>query len=695
MLLRSVGFHAELLEVRERCEVDGQGTSALALLRAARGYGLVGRGLRVEVEELDQLPCGTILHWDLQHFVVLERVRTTGIRIIDPARGRRWVPMAEVRRSFTGVAVELRPGETFAPRKASTGPVRSFVGRMLANRPLIAKVLLSSGLLQLLALGLPVLTGLIVDRVVPMHDLGLLTVVAAGLGIAVVLQFLLGVVRGYLLLQMRAEIDTSLSLGVVDHLMHVPFAFFGRRSAGDLMMRVNSSARVRELATSGTMTALLDGSMALGYLAVLGWISPTMGALAAGVGVVQAGAFVVSRRRYAELMTESLDARGKSQGQLNQMIRGAETLKASGAEDFAVERWSNLYVDELNLTLQRERLAMYLSNTSKAIEVGGALLILSLGAVLVVDGSLSLGTMLALGTLAAGVVRPITGVVDSGLKLQRLGGYVERLRDILDVDCEGGQRGRKSADLCGRVDVEGLSFRYGPRSEHVLRDVDVTIGRGTTTALVGPSGGGKSTLARLLVGLHEAETGTIRFDGEDMGQLDLQSLRRQCGVVPQDPVVFAGTIWDNITLSRPEASMDDVVRAATLACLHDDIVAMPLGYYSLVADAGSSLSGGQRQRLALARALLHRPKLLLLDEATSALDTETERRVIEQLERLPCTKIVIAHRLSTVVGADQILVLERGRIVARGRHHDLVDSQPVYRRLVSAQMQGGVAYGRT
>jgi ABC-type bacteriocin/lantibiotic exporter with double-glycine peptidase domain len=540
----------------------------------------------------------------------------------------------------------------------------------------------------LFALALPLVTAVIVDRVVPRADKNLLLVVAIGLGGLLVFQMVTTLVRSHLLLQLRTNLDTRLTLGFVDYLSRLPFDFFQRRSAGDLMMRVNNNATVRELLTSNTLSAILDGMLVVGYAVLILVIAPVMGAIVVGLGVVQISVFYFARRTTRDLMARSLEAQARSQSYLVEMLRGMETLKAAAAESRAVERWSNLYVDELNVALDRGRLSARVDAVGSLLTGGSPLGVLAVGALQVMSGAISLGEMLAINALAIGLLLPLSTMISSALQLQLLGGYMDRIDDVLRTAPEqSGTDVARAPRLTGRVTLQNVSFRYGDNLPFVVRDVSIDIRAGMSIAIVGRSGCGKSTLARMIAGLYRPTEGRVLFDGHDLLRIDLKSLRRQIGVVFQSPSLFAGSIRSAIALSAPNASLDQIVDAARRAAVDDDIRAMPMGYDTILADGGASMSGGQRQRVALARALVHRPALIILDEATSALDSETERKVIRNLEDLRCTRIVLAHRLSTIVNADLILVMDGGEVVESGTHHELLARGEHYSRLVAAQLQ--------
>ena len=690
MTLALHGKHVPLDEVRVVTGTDREGVDALAITRAARHFGLRARGLRLEPGALPLIEAGAILHWDLNHFVVLESAGDHGAVVVDPAGGRRRVSPAELDRSFTGIAIELEPDETFRPASPDRRSILRHLAPVLSRRGLLVGVLLSSALIQLFALALPLLTAIVVDRVVPRHDQSLLLVVTLALLVMVGFNLLTSYLRGRQLLTLRTRVDVEISLRFLEHLAALPYSFFLSRSTGDLMMRLNSSATVREILTSSVLSGILDGGAALLYLVIILVNSPTLGLIVAVVAAAQVVVLLISRPKYQRLMAENLQAQSRSQGYLGQFLAGIETLKVSGNEERAVEHWSNLFVREINVSVDRGRLSALVDALLSGLRVGGPVVILSWGALQVLTGHLTLGTMLALSALAAGFLGPLASLVGNGLQLQSLGSYLARINDVLDTPREqAGDTVRPAPRLAGGIRVDAVSFRYGPLAADVLTDVSLDIRPGQMVAIVGPSGSGKSTLGNLLLGLYPPSTGTVSVDGDDVAGLEARSLRRQVGVVPQVPYIFGGSIRDNIAIASPSATLEEVREAARLACIADDIEELALGYDTVLSDGGTSLSGGQRQRIALARALVRQPAVLLLDEATSELDSINESRILANIEALRCTRIVIAHRLSTISGADQIVVLDGGRVTQRGRHAALVRRRGLYRELV--RLQGGAA----
>jgi ABC-type bacteriocin/lantibiotic exporter with double-glycine peptidase domain len=688
MVLGHLGRDSTLDEVREIVGGGGRdGAAAPALMRAAEHYGLRARGISLDIDHMKFLPSGTILHWEFDHFVVFERMTGKGAEIVDPGRGRRIIPEKQLRESFTGVALVFEATDAFIPKKAGSGRWAWYFQQLAGQRHLLTRVVVMSLLLRVFALAVPLLTAVLVDRVIPRGDHGLLLVVMIGLGGMLVFQIVTALVRTHLLLQLRTNLDTRLTLGFVDYLSRLPFDFFQRRSAGDLLLRVNNNATIREVLTANTLSGLIDGLFVLLYIALILAVDPLLGAVTLTLGVLQLGVLLGARRRYRDLLVRALDAQARTQSYLVEMIAGMSTLKAAAAESRAVERWSNLYVDELNVSLDRGRTTAVVDAVLGALTSGSPLVILMLGALRVIDGELSLGTMLAINAIAIGLLTPLSSLVNSGLQLQLLASYMDRVEDVLNTKPEqSGQDAARVPKLSGRVTLQDVSFRYTDRAPLVVRDVSIDIKPGSMVALVGKSGCGKSTLASLIAGLYRPAGGRILFDGHDLARLDLRAMRRQIGIVFQQPYLFGGSIRTNIALTDPTLPLDRVITAARAAAIHDDVDAMPMGYDTMLADGGSSLSGGQRQRLAIARALVHRPVLLILDEATSSLDAETERAVMHSMAQLRCTRIVLAHRLSTIRTADLILVMDRGEVVESGTHDDLLARGGVYSRLVAAQL---------
>jgi ATP-binding cassette subfamily B protein len=687
MTLEYHGAKLPIEEVRGAVGSGKLGVNARSIVEAARGFGLRARAVKVEPAQLKFLAPGSILHWEMNHFVVFEALHRDYVRIIDPAVGPRRILLKDLGRMLTGVALVFEATVSLLTEDKRPKTRWQRYKRWIFGVPgYWPRIVLASIALQIVALAGPGLMGVTVDKIVPRQDMHLLELIAAGVLMVASFQFLAGFLRSHLLLHLRTYIDAEMALELLEHLLDLPYAFFQQRSAGDILMRLGSGSQIRELLTSGAMSALLDGTLVIVYFVLLVIAAPMLGLAALGIAVVQGIAFFLVGRRNAELMSEQLATQAKLSGFQVEMLAGMESVKSMGAEERMTTRWSALYVDALNVSLDKGRLLAGFSTLVGSFNFVGPVALMLLGAKMVLDGELSLGSMLALSSLGAGFLGPVNTLVSTAMQLQMLSGFMARIEDVLDSPTErrreASGRGRK---LSGRVELAHVSFRYDPKSALVLDDVSLAIEPGELVAVVGASGSGKSTLARLVAGLYRPISGKVAFDGVPLEQWDPPDLRRQLGMVTQDTRLFGATVRDNIAMLDPEIPLDRVEAAGRKAHIHEDVMALPMGYDTLLADGGASLSGGQRQRIALARALMADPVVMVLDEATSALDTVTERAVQVELTALRCTRIVIAHRLSTVIDADRIVVLHRGKVVDIGPHAELIERCEVYRALVDAQ----------
>jgi ABC-type bacteriocin/lantibiotic exporter with double-glycine peptidase domain len=681
-----LGYYGHSAPLREATGTGRGGVDALQLVEAATHYGLIARGVRADVDQLNLLPAGSILHWGFDHFVVFERSRRGSVDLVDPAVGRRRIPLTEFSQRYTGIAITFEPGEGFRREKAPAQRTWRYLRPLLGQVRLVRRTLVTSLSMRIFALALPLLMSVLVDQVLRTGDSQLLAAVSLA-GLVMVAYFAFASwLRSHFLLELRTRLDAQLALGFVGHLVSLPYAFFLERSAGDLITRLRSNSVARELLTTGALAALLDGVMVCLYLALLLTLDWLMGVVVVCLGCLQVLVLVLSGSRSRKLASESLEVEARSAGYVYQLLSGIGTLKAAGVEHRGVEHWANLFAPEINAALARGRLSASVDAMVSGLRLGSPLVILALGGAQVLAGQVTLGTMLALSALAAGFLEPLAALVTTGLQVQVLGSHMDRINDVLDTPAEQhGVAVRSAGALCGEIEADAVSFRYSPLAPLVVSDVSLKIRPGQKVAIVGRSGSGKTTLAHLLLGLYPPVAGRILYDGMDLARLEVHSVRRQIGIVTQDTQLFGTSIRDNIALADPSLSLAAVERAARLACIHDDIAAMPLDYSTPLGDGGMTLSGGQRQRLALARALAQQPNILLLDEATSALDALTERQVFQNLADLRRTTIVIAHRLSTIRDADLILVMADGCLVEHGTHDDLMGIRGAYRELVLTQ----------
>lgn len=686
MVLGAHGAAADLASLRDMTGTGRDGVSAAGLVQAARRFGLAGTGIRCPPERLGELPAGAVLHWGGNHFVVLERVSRRGLHVLDPGLGRRVVAPETFAEQYSGVALIFTPtaydGVDHGRQDRGTrwaqysGLVRG------ALRPAVLALAFAAAV-QVFTLVNPLVLRRVVnvadDRSADSVETLALAVAALAAG------FLLAQVGRLLcLIALQRLVDVRVSVGVLQHLASLPYAFLARRATGDLALRVRSTVVVRQILTSSALSAVLDGTLVLGYLALILAVDAWFAVLTAAVVAAQAAVVALGWSRMRQSAAEALEAQTLSQNRLLELVSGMELLKASGAARQSAGDWGVRLEREVAAQTAATRISGLVDAALLTIRFAAPPALLVLGLARLRDGALPLGDMLALAALSAAVTVPTGALLSTVCALTSVLGYLDRLDDLMRAEPEAGGSRPLPGRLRGAVELDAVSFSYSSLSPPAVDGVTAVIEPGEHVVVVGSTGSGKTSLALLVATLYRPTSGTVLIDGRDANEYDIEQLRRRIGVVTQNTTLFNASIRDNIVFGRSWVTDEDVRAATEAVAVHDDIVRLPSGYDTLLGNAGAGLSGGQRQRLALARALAGRPGLLVLDEATSALDPVTERRVHDALANLDCTRIVVAHRTSAVTAADRILVLEHGKLVANGSYAALRRRSPQFRALLQA-----------
>ena len=663
------GLRIDLRDLRRRFPVSLKGVTLAQLMRHAGSLQLATRALRCEPADLAKLQLPCVLHWNLDHFVVLERVAGDRVDIVDPACGRRRVPRAEVSSRFTGVALELTPTAGFVALDTRRRlRLRDLTGRVAGLGRALANILLLAFALEAVALVNPIVTQFVVDGALVTGDRDLLVLAVLGGAALLCIDFVLRMARGWIGLRIDQQLAVQWTANLFTHLLRLPMRFFEQRHLGDITSRFVSLTSIRNTLTNGAIAAALDGVMALATFALM-WVYSSRLAVVALLAVASYAAIRAAAYRPLRAASEErivLSARENSY--FLESIRAALPLKLYGRVTERIARWQNLMVDVQNRDVATRRMALWFASAATFISGAEGMLLLYLGGLAVLDRTMSLGMLLAFLAYRLQFGERTTKLVDLAVEVRMLGLHAERLADIALEPPEDEASIETDTDrLAPRLEVRDVSFRYADGEPWVLRHVDLVIEAGESVAIVGASGCGKTTLLKLLLGLHEPSEGEIRLGAArasvPIRRLGAAAYRALIGTVLQDDVLLSGSLADNIACFDPRHDRDAIEAAAMAAAVHDDIVAMPMGYQTLIGELGSSLSGGQKQRVLLARALYKAPKLLALDEATSHLDLDNERRVNAAIRRLSLTRITIAHRPETIASAGRVVRLDRGAVI--------------------------------
>jgi ATP-binding cassette subfamily B protein RaxB len=665
MVAGCLGQQTDLASLRRSFGLSLRGATLKDLVRIADHIGLASRPLRVEVGELALLKMPCILHWDLNHFVVLKSVTGRGAVIHDPAVGVRRLAMAQVSRHFTGVALELTPTGGFEQVQAPPR-VRLFalLGRLKGVKRSLGHLLGLALAIEVFAVISPLFLQLVVDHALVTADRHLLLTLVLGFSLLLLIQTSVSAMRGWMLMVLNASLKVQSRTNLFSHLVNLPAAYFEARHLGDVMSRFDSQQSILQAITSDLVEAVLDGLMAGVTLAVMFVFSPMLAAL------VLTGALLYALLRwlmYTPLRLASLEAivwDARQDSHFLETLRGIKTIKLFNGQEDRRAHWLNLLVETTNRQLTTQKLRL-LFRTANALLTGGLMiLVVWLGARKVLDQSFSVGMLLAFIAYKTQFLGRVSELINKAVDLRMLRLHAERLADIALTAPEPRDRPthRPAHRRPAAIEARGLRFRYSDNDPWVLDGVDFLIGPGESVAFVGGSGCGKTTLLKLLASLLTPSGGEILIDGEPLPRFGIEAYRSLLGVVMQDDQLFAGSIADNICFFDERPDFERIEEAARMAAVHDDILAMPMAYSTLIGDMGTVLSGGQKQRVLIARALYRRPCILLLDEATSHLDVNREKAVCDALRVTGITRIVVAHRPETIRASDRVIVLKGGRV---------------------------------
>ena len=663
MVANSFGFDTNLGGMRRHLAFSQRGTTFATLMELADRVGLVSRAVEVPLEGLEQLSTPAILHWDLNHFVVLERVRGQRALIHDPAGNTQWVPLTEVSLHFTGYALEVRPGADFEPRRdAEKMGLFELIKGTVGLKSALFQVVLLTLFLQAFVLVSPYYLQISVDRVIPQQDNALLMALALGFCLFVVINAVASWLRTLVLLVAGTTLGFNLASDLTRHLFRLPVDWFEKRHTGDVLSRFRSVTPIQLLLTEGAIASIVDGLMAVFTLTVMFFYS----GLLAIIALVSFAAYLLVRLYLFRLQRDAEEALivtvANEQTTLIESLKGITTLRIFGQEAVRHGYWQNQLVEATNAKVRVQRIVALQQSLNILILGIENVVAVWIAVRLIISGDgFSVGMLFAYMAYKVQFIDKASKLVDQLMAVRMLNLHLERLADIALSDVDRTfetAKGDVKAEV-ETIELQEVYFRYSESEPLVLENVSLRVDAGEHVAITGPSGGGKSTLLKVLLGLIEPTDGKLLVDGQQLGGHALKAYQRKIGTVLQEDELFSGSIAQNIALFEEDIDLPKVHRVATIASISDDILAMPLQYDTLVGDMGSTLSGGQKQRILLARALYREPQILVMDEGTAHLDSAHEAAVNAAIRELKITRIVVAHRKETIESAQRILVLDK------------------------------------
>lgn len=661
MICGYYGKNVDLIALRRQFNLSARGTTLSALTGIADQLGLSTRPLSLDIDELGALKIPCILHWEFNHFVVLVSIRRNGVVLHDPARGRRTVSFAELSKNFSGVALEACPGSTFtADSVRNKISFRTLIASVHGLKTVLGKILCLSLVFETINLVMPVGTQLVMDHAIPAGDRGLLTLICAGLLFFILLRAAVGMGRAWTALVMATFINVQWQSGLFNHLVRLPLGYFERRKLGDVQSRFASLDTLRSTFTTSIVGGIMDSIMVIGVLVMMvlygGWLTWIVIAFTTFYVLLR----LVTYKYYRQLSEELLVREARASSYFMETLYGIAAVKMQGMAQRRVSHWLNLEIDSINTAIRVTKMDMLFGGISTFIAACDQVVVLWMGTLLVIDNQITMGMFVAFGVFRAQFSDRVGSLTEFLLQLRMMSLHNERIADIALHPRENYR-----PELCYEARLQpmglvthALSYRYDSQSPAIFDALNISILPGECVAIVGSSGSGKSTLLKVLCGLFSPTSGCVEVDGVDIQQIGINNYHKMIACVMQDDKLFCGSVRENICSFAEEIDEAWMKECARASYLHEVITRMPMGYETLIGELGEGLSGGQKQRLFIARALYKKPAILFLDEATSALDKESEAMVNQAIKKLSITRVIIAHRESTIASADRVITLK-------------------------------------
>ena len=685
-----------ITKLRDILGTDIKGTTLLGLENGAKRLGFDTRAIRVDKEGFKSkytLPAiaHVITKEGLSHFVIVHKVTKKKVVILDPAKGKEKKDIDEFFESFDGILLLLVPNNEFKPGKVKgQGIISKFIQLLLPQKSLFFYSIVTSAILTILGIGSAFFNKVLMDEILPYGLKNQLNIFVIGFLVLAITQTLLGAIRQHMLLYLSQKIDIPLLLGYFKHVYKLPMKFFAARKVGDILTRFSDAFTIKNILTSVSLSLIMDIVLATVSACILYVMNQTLFIVILVLTIISAALIYIFKGPYKKINLEQMEAGARLNSQIIEGLKGIETVKVHAAEDNSIEKLEIEYIRNLRIAFKEGVLSNIQESVSGMISTIGNLFLMYIGATMIMKGDITLGTLMSFSTLSGYFMDPIGRLISLQLSIQEASISLKRISEIYEVEKEQDEDDNdkiKIEKIDGDIELKNITFRYGSRSP-VLKNVSIKIPKGKKVALVGVSGSGKTTISKLLLKYYEPEEGQINISGYNIDELDLYSLREKICYVPQNVELFSGSIKENITLGKTNASYEEIKAACENAGCREFIEKLPGKYGTFLEEAGGGLSGGEKQRIALARALVKKPSFLILDEATSNLDFISEAKIFDTLFKKGrnITMLMIAHRLSTIRSCDIIYVMDKGQVVEVGNHESLLSKKGYYYRLYISQV---------
>ncbi len=696
MICKHYDINLTLGKLRELANVTTEGATLDSLANVGESLGFTTRGVQCTYQSMLGFDLPFIAHWEGYHYIVVYGISRSGVWVADPGVGFRKMTVEEFEKGWSGTCLLFTPGPSLAKLAATRSPWVRFVSYLRPYKKLLTYLFLATMVIELLGVAPPVIMQNVLDRVVVHQNYNLLVVLIVGLAITHVFIELTTVMRTFLSSFLIRNLDFGMMSQFYKHTISLPLSFFSKRRTGDIFARFQENETIRDFLTESTISTILNLLMVFIYFTVLFIYNARMTLILAVMVIPILVLTVAVTPRMKNYARRAFESSTDAEAVLMESLSGAETIKGMGIERTMRVKWEKKYANALEVQYDAQKFIALVTMASQLLSAATTIVVLWVGATLVLNQQLTVGQLVAFNMLMGSVMSPLMGLVRLWDELHEAGVAMERLGDVLDMEPEQKPEEISSRvllpEIRGDIRLENVYFRYGGReSSYVLENISCEIKAGEMIAIVGQSGSGKTTLAKMLVGFFPPSDGRIMVDDYDLRQVDKEYYRAQIGYVMQSNLLFSGTVAENIAAGDENPDRGRIIEVSKMADAHGFISALPLGYEQTVGERGMGLSGGQMQRLCIARAIYHDPRLLVFDEATSALDTQSESNILKNMQQIlqGRTAVVIAHRLSTVMNADKILVLYEGAIVEEGSHQQLLDRKGMYYQLVQKQLAAG------